>query len=201
MNIRERTTNEVILSLYLVEMSEKLGCYFTFEHLKSDSHTSLVNARNVIGISQDPNVTNVRSLISKLRHDLQDCMVIESENNPSVLHIIEAPLIKLKNYVMEQKTDLTYSGDLGTGKGQGLVLEIAKTVENIGPRIGGDLRTAFDDHLTKVTVKAKNEKIRDILTDRVPLTNYSPFLWIAETTKVGLRSKTVVQYFGPKRNQ
>jgi len=200
-NIRERKTNEVILSVYLGEMSEKLGCYFTLEQLKADNHASLINARSVIGLSEDPNVTNVNSLISKLRHDLEGCLVMESKDNPNILHIIEAPLAKLKDYVMERKIDLTYSGGLGTGKGQGLVLEIGKKVENIGPRTGGDWRTAFDDHLTTVTVKAKNEKVRDVLTDCVPLTNYSSFLWIAETTKVGETSKTVVQYFGPKSNQ
>ena len=201
MNIRERTTNEVILSVYLGEMSEKLGCYFTLEHLKADNHGSLINSRNVFGISEAPNVTNVNSLIAKLRHDLPGCLVMESKNNPNILHIIEAPLAKLKDYAMERHEDLTYSGDLGTGKGQGLILEIAKNVENIGPRTGGDLRTAFDDHITKVNVKAKNEKLRDILTDCVPLASYGSFLWIAETTKVGETSKTVVQYFGPKRVQ
>lgn len=201
MKIGERKTNEMILSLYLAEMSEKLGCYYTLERLNADNHESLINAITVMGIAEDPNVTNLNSLTMRLRRDLHGCTVEESKNNPKILHIIETPLTRLKDYALEKKADITYSGDLGPGHGQGLVVELSKKLDGIGPRTRGDNTTAFDDHLTQVTVQAKNEKVRDILTDCVPLTNYGPFLWTAETTKVGLKSETVVQYFGPKRNQ
>ena len=199
--IRELKTNEIILSLYLGEMTEKLGCYFTFETLNAIDHASLINARSAIGVPEDPSVTNVNLLISKLGRDLPDCLVKQSKNNPLILHIIEAPLTKLKDYAMEKQVEITYSGDLGPGRGQGLVVELSKKLDGIGPRTRGDNTTAFDDHLTKVNVKAKNEKVRDILTDCVPLSDYGSFLWIAETTKDGGKCETVVQYFGPKRNQ
>jgi hypothetical protein len=211
MKIRELKTNEIILSLYLGEMTEKLGCHFTFEILNANDHASLINARSAIGVPEDPSVTNVNLLISKLRHDLPGCLVMQSKNNPRILHIIEAPLTKLKDYALEKKVDITYSGILGSGTGpglglgpgvsQGLALELSKKLDGIGPRTRGDNTTAFEDTLTKVNVKAKNEKVRDILTDCVPLTNYGSFLWIAETVKVGAKTETIVQYFGPKRNQ
>src|SRR6266446_2490983 len=198
MKIGEIKMNEAILTLYLAEMSAKLGCYFTFERFQADNHVSLINAMSGLGIAEDKNVTDIRSLISKLRHDLQGCVVTQSKTNPKVIHIIETPLTKLKDYVMEQKVSITYSGDLGPGRRHGLVLELSKKLDTIGPRTQGDNTMMFDDHLTKVDIRAKNEKARDILTNYVPLTNYAPFIWTAETRKADGKSKTIVQYFGPK---
>lgn len=199
--ILELKTNEVTLDKFLIEMHEKLGCHFTFEKLTASDHASFLTARSAIGVLIDSGVTNVSLLVTKLRHDSQGCLVVQSKSNPRILHIIEAPLMNLKDYAMEKRLDVTYSGDLGSGKDGGLVVEISKQLDGIGPRTHGDNTTAFDDHVTKVTVNVKNEKIRDILTDCVPVTNYSSSLWVAETTLVGGKSKTVVQYFGPKRNQ
>src|SRR5258708_3592999 len=150
LKIGERKTNEVIVTLYLGEMSGKLGCYFTLERFHADNHASLINAINVLGIVEDKKVTDIRSLISKLRRDLQGCVVTQSKTNPKIIHIIETPLTELKDYVMQQKVTITYSGYLGPGRGDGLVLELSKKLDTIGPRTQGDNTMMFDDALTKV---------------------------------------------------
>ncbi len=208
MNIRERKTNEIILSIYLADKAEQLECFFTFERLTAADYASPLNAWTVLGIADELNVADSKSLITKLRRDLKGCTVNQSKTNPRVIHVIETPLLKLKDYVMERKVDITYSGQLGSGRvrgaaggEEGLIVELAKTVENIGYKKGGDLRTAFDDLVTHVEVKAKQQKVRDVLTNYVPLTNYSRFIWSAETRIVNGKSKTDVQYFGSKASK
>jgi len=205
---RERRTNETILSIYLGEKAEQLGCYFTFERLTAVDYISPLNAWTVLGIPGEHNVGNMKSLITKLRRDLPGCTINQSKTNPRVVHIIETPLLKLKDYAMEKKVDITYSGQLGAGRvngassrEDGLLIEMAKTIKNISYKKGGDWRTSFDDLLTQVDVKAKQQKVRDVLTNYVPLANYSPFIWAAETRIGTGKSRTEVQYFGAKRSK
>ena len=56
----------------------------------------------------------------------------------------------------------------------------------------------FDDFTTEVTIHARKQPVRQILTNCVPLKKYGRLLWIAESSEKNGKLATVVQYYGPK---
>ena len=51
-------------------------------------------------------------LMSKLQRDLKGFRVEQDSKNPKIVHIIEEKLEQDKNYILDKKIDLTYSGNL-----------------------------------------------------------------------------------------
>ena len=115
----------------------------------------------------------------------------------SIRRILAVGFAKLLRVVQFQNID-PEEGAVGD---PGLVSALHKKLPNLKARTGGELRVLSDDAETKVNVDVTNEVVRNVLTDRVPLTNYSAIIWQAETRNIGGRLETVVQYLGPRRER
>ena len=205
------TTEEVLpipLIDYLFEIGGKLGCYFTLEY--QDHPITGKTAKLFDVVSNDLNIASMTALMARLRHDVPGYSVTENAKNPKIVHIIDRGLEGKNDYVLNQRVTLRYSGNLvacvvkdaqgrNIVKGQGLVTAIGKKLGGIqsGPP-SQDGRDAFDDCVTQVEVNRKDQSVRSILTDCIPVQNYKPVLWRAVTTKKDGQTNVLVQFYGPR---
>ncbi len=176
---------------YLAKIGPKLNCHFTIEHLEGSD--TFVETREAL----DPNVTTVEGLVRELQKKIPGATVILDRKNKDhpVIHLIESPLAKKRDYVLDRKIDVTYSGIVGDLAG-----DLEKRIPGIeAPRSGTGPTEAFNDHVTKVKIDAKQEPIRDILTHCVDLNKYNWLIWTAKTSQQEDKAwKTQVRFSGPK---
>jgi hypothetical protein len=202
---------EVMCRDYLYNIGPKLGCHFTLEYR---SYGLTGKSPELVGmVSNDLSIASIPALLTKLHHDLSGFTLEPEAKNPKIIHIIESGLNSQKDYVLNRRIDLRYSGNLvgctvkdAEGrelvKGEGLVMAASK--EAPGIQDGSDeagSEGAFNDCYTTVSINATNETVRGILTDCIPRADYPTVLWRAVTTITGQEGETnvLVQFYGPKR--
>ena len=137
--------------------------------------------------------------------------VEQDSKNSKIIHIVEQVLEQQKDYVLNKRTSVQYSGNLvncvvkdAEGRnlvhGEGIVNAVAEKVGGIrnGTEEAGSLG-AFDDCLTMVSVNATNETVRSILTDCIRVADYKIILWRAVHTTEKEKPMTLVQFYGAKK--
>ncbi|NQT12110.1 MAG: hypothetical protein HQ582_05150 [Planctomycetes bacterium] len=178
--------------LYLRLAGERLECHFTLEMFYPPKFGEEPIYR--LFIDDDPDVKSVDALLKKLSKDVKPMAFVRHVDNPSVIHVIDKRLLGLKGYAIEKKATVKYRGTVDM-----LTAELYKLLgKTINRKRSGGMRDVFDDHVTVVSVNAKNRRVREVLTDCVPLEGYHTVLWRAETRTVDGKPHTTVQYFGPK---
>jgi hypothetical protein len=114
-------------------------------------------------------------------------------NNPKIIHIIDDHLLNRKGYALESTiNDIDFSGTVS-----GLVDAIAAKgvpVSSVGLFDSHELLVT--DFITTVQVKGKSLKVRDALSDFVPLQGRGPILWIAETHVNGSDPNSYIRFRG-----
>jgi hypothetical protein len=207
----------------LDENGTKLGCNFTIEY-QGYGITGKESKANPFytqytKVQADLDADSIPSMVSKLRDYLDGFMVVPDSKNPKIIHIIEKVLADDKNYALNKKISVHYSGLLGrtiiTVNGRsslvgGLLPALAEKagdiragLENTGASSGGGGGLATDN-ITEVNINATNETVRSIFTDCLPTANYNPVMWTAVTSKRGNAQNELVQcvlvdFFGPKK--
>ena len=183
-------------ALYLAELPKQLDCHFTIERMgfmpgkKRDP-----SPFHRYDLTLDANINTVQGLVEKLRREMKGIAVIQDTKSPVVIHLVEERLLKIEDYVMEKKVDITYSGLIDK-----LAVELGKHVSGIGPRRGGPIGEGLGDFYTQVKVNAKNQTVREVLTECVPLKDYSRVLWDTRTwKKKDGQYQTIVRYHGLRR--
>jgi len=199
---------------YLFLIGPKLGCYFTLEYQSYKLTRQLPRIESFITFTtNDLAVASTADLVSNLRRSLNGFTIEQDVKNPKVIHIIEGILERQKDYVLNKRTSLSYSGNLvncvvidAQGRnlvhGEGIVNAMANKVGGIQNGTTGDnSQGGFDDCSTLVSIDATNETVRSILTDYIPLAGYKTILWRAATTITGREGKTnvLIQFYGVKR--
>lgn len=182
---------EMFWEHYLYLAGQRLDCHFTIEKLARRGDDP--RARGVF-VFDDQELRTVDDVIAKVSQTLKGFSFTKSEAAPTVIHVIEDELVGLAGYPLEQTVDIAYAG-----VPHGLIEELEKRNQGLEARRGGDNRLMFDDYWTEITVEAKAQQVRRILTDCIPLNTYHPILWRAETDRVDGRLRTIVQYYGPRR--
>jgi hypothetical protein len=201
----------VSLEHYLRVVGGTVGCHFTLEY-RGYGLTSKPSPL-AIAVTNDAGVDSISSLITKLRRDLHEFQVSEDSHCPTVIHIIQRQLADDKQYILNKRIHLTYSGHLGgcesadssrnLAKDPGLTAAIGQVIEGI--RDGSDesgSQATFSDCVTRVSIKAKDQSVRNIMTACIPLASYDTILWRVVTTKEWLKTKeegkpvALVQFFG-----
>jgi|SRR5665213_416104 len=209
----------------LDENGENLGCSFTIEYRgyavtgkesKADPfYTQYTKVR------ADLDADSIPSLVSKLRDYLDGFMVVPDAKNPKIIHIIENVLADDKNYALNKKISVHYSGLLGGTNIPVMPINgYATLVGGLLPAVAekvGDIRGGSEtsggggfgggspwDSVTQINVNATNETVRSIFTDCLPTTNYNPVMWVAVTSKRNDEHNEMVQcvlvhFFGPKK--
>jgi hypothetical protein len=186
---------------YLSEIGQKLGCHFTVEYRSYLLTGKMPKIRE--NVSNDLSISSLAALVTKLRRDLPGYTIATDPKHAKVVHIVEDALENQKDYVLNKKLTLKYSGHLATCEGTdeagrriprgiGLVRALAEQVGNLqqGSDEAGNARTIIDCW-TEVNVDVKNQAVRSILTDCLPISNYKAVLWRAVTTR-DVHGKTVV---------
>jgi hypothetical protein len=163
--------------------------------------------------TNDLAVASTADLLSNLRRSLKGFTVEQDTENPKVIHIIEGILKQQKDYVLNKRTSLSYSGNLvscvikdAQGRnlvhGEGIVNALADKVGGIqNGTAEADSQGTFDDCYTVVNIEATNETVRSILTDCIPLAGDKTILWRAVTTTTGREGRTnvLVQFYGSQK--
>lgn len=183
LNALNRLENE------LSDLGLRFECWFTIERTGGAKPRTLEAARFRI----DDEVKSLEALEKAIESQLKAAEVKVDPRHPRVLHVIERSLTKDKNYGMDRSATLKYSGVLAD-----LPASVGKVIPGIDMRRGGSNLDAYNDHVTQVEIDAKEKPVRDILTDAVPIDDYSPVLWVAETFEREGKQVTWVQFTGPR---
>jgi hypothetical protein len=174
---------------YLYGAFHDLGYSFTIEIKVREPDDPKYES---VYIVDDEVVDSVDAVIAKASKNLKDFSFVKNKRNPRIIHVIDNDLRKLPNYPLDQKMSLKFSGIAAD-----LSRSIHKRFPTLVPRTSGDIHKAFDDNVTKIECDAKDEIVRDILTDCVPRKGYCTILWRAETEIFKGKRETFVQYYGP----
>jgi hypothetical protein len=177
---------------YLYREGERLDCYFTLEL----DHEAELEGRGLGSLSMPliPTTNDVAGLVSLLRKKWPNVLIFQSSSNPRIIHIEGASLAKSSDYVMEKEIDFSFSGflqDVPNALGQKLGGRITE------PRVYYSFQGS-GDWATTIKLDARNRKVRDILTDAVPLKNYSRILWRSQTLTYDGKLQTWVQFYGQR---
>ena len=182
----------VLLSAYMQEMSEKLGCHFTLEdRLKSSPQQAWPRAYDLSiepNVAPAPEIKTIDALVQKLQIDLSASAanpvgaykVVRSVDCPSVIHIIAEDLIE-EGYVLELPVNADFSG------------ANHRFADYLGTLVDGKIGAADAGQLyvegnytTDVDVHVRGKTVREALTaamPAVPVEGYSPVLWQAVRTE------------------
>ena len=201
----------------LRESAAKLGCHLTLEYqglgIGDGGGTKVAEPQH-----DQFNADSVASFLSKLRAYL-DAFIIERDvKNPKILHIIQKVLADDKDYALNQKISVEYSGRI-VPTNVPIIPRPASApwfrtegglIPAVAEKIKEDIREGTEDNnipgmvgdaSTRVNVHATNETVRSIFTDCLSITNYNAILWraVATTATVGDTNCVLVQFFGPKK--
>ncbi|MEX1229644.1 MAG: hypothetical protein WEB58_05370 [Planctomycetaceae bacterium] len=160
---------------YLGHISDKFPEWrFTREYLQG-SGTFFEDLKKPL----DYDVSTPKELASELERKANVRVLIdESDKKHPVIHVIDKSLHKMSD-ILDRKIDFDYSGVVGD-----LPKALRKVVAEIDRPRSGPIMSGFlvgTDDSTKVTVHAKDETVRHILTHCVDLDNYNRTVWIADT--------------------
>src|SRR6266702_38073 len=95
---------------YLFEIGNKLGCYFTLEYRAYALAAVVPKIEQVV--SNDLAIASVPAVVSKLRRDLAGYTVVQNQKNPNIVHIVEQGLEQEKDYPLDKRISVVYSGNL-----------------------------------------------------------------------------------------
>ena len=187
----QKEPNLKIVSLfdYLSSVSLRLGCYYTIEIEVSSTGSTILDGLNV---TDNRRVTNTRELAADLSRELPSIVVIRDEEDPHVIHLVAASLKDRPGYPLNRRTSIAYKGrltQLPDKLGEQLHTELYTQRVFATPFVSFDYRTRID-------FTAKDEQVRSILSNHVPLVGYDRFMWLAETYVTGGKTVTTVDYKG-----
>ena len=175
---------------YLADVCEELDCYYTVEQ-REGTRERLSPLENAEFLPES--VATIDALVEKLRRDLPEVTVRRSTVRPQVIHLIETDLLEAGGYGMEQTVTLQY-----TGTPHGLTDTLGERLTGIGRRSWGSFPIAVVDGVTEISVDVKDQPVRDVLTEAVPLKGYSRPMWDARTIRRDGGEFTGVNFYGPE---
>jgi hypothetical protein len=184
--------HEMAYEEFLYSNGKQLDCQFTVEMWMSTvTRSSCFNGLLI----HDEKLATIEALLAKLKRDIPKAQIIRDPRNPRIIHLVEKSLLEDKNYVIEKSAALDFSGAI-----EDLPDALGKIAPGIGQStggVGGEL-ASYVDGVTKVNVHIKREKIRDLLTDAVPLKTYGRILWVAKTNgETTIHPRTEITFIDP----
>lgn len=175
---------------YLIRVGQKLSLFFTIEVKQSDQKTLSPLQTAIVMNRNQP--TNKKELIIFLKSSLPYATVFQDKNVTNVIHIVETSLEKDNNYVLNKQIAFKYTGRLND-----LPEALASPLQG---RIGTQRIFAVGqmkmDFFTRVTFDVKDQTVRSVLTDPVPIPKYSHVMWDGVSQEVNGKLKTFIAYHG-----
>ena len=190
----ERSTkNKIGIMRYVWDMGIKFDCYFTLEWRDGDKPHFFNKA-----LAENDDIETLPQMMAWIQRELPDVEAAQDSQNPVVIHLRTNSVKKSANHALDEKITIQYDDRLNK-----LPDAIGRfTVSKI---VYGGLETipsaTPDDRYTSVHVVAKDQVVRNILSDFMPLSQFAPSLWIAVLREDDRSSKVRVSYFGPIGDQ
>lgn len=184
----------VSLEDYLYAMGDTLNVYFTIERLTdSKTHDSPLSVADV----RNDEANSIEALVAKLNHELEGVTAVRSDDNPTVIHLIETSLLEYHDYPLEQQVTVEYTGTL-----DGLTKKMNELLPSVGPSTRGSFPIPHgSDYTTETSINASNKRVRKILVEAVPLEGYGRILFEAIAYDLAKAPQVEVSYFGPRAVQ
>lgn len=185
------------LQEYLLEMGDRLGCYFTIEDRpdpEPDDARFITHRRDFI---VDLEITTIDALVQHLDEQLEDVRVVRSTKYPSVVHLIAEDLLQ-EGYVMDEKVTFEFKGPLEHLPHELQIRHAGKihcAWDASGDVFPGLCRGYGID--PEVQVAVVDETFRNLLTGAVPLEGFTRVLWLSVRAEANGTSKVWVTYSGP----
>lgn len=133
-------------------------------------------------------VVSIDELITKLRNDLDEVTVIRTDETPPVIRLTETSLTSIKNYPLNQKVSLTFSGTL-----YDLLEKLEGQLGNVSNFRGG-IGPPMADWFTETKISVTGLSVISLLDKAVPRSSGRRILWTAETTLHNKTSHTEIQF-------
>jgi RNA recognition motif-containing protein len=161
---------------YLVQLGQAYDCFFTIEeaHEVSDQPNDVMEGR---WIQASSSRKNLRDELEHLRQVVPNFTYEFSKNEPRIIHIKDARLAHQKGSGLDSVLkSIDFTGRLN---------DLPQAISKQGVAVSGQsviFTNETRDFTTMIQIKADTLKVRDVLTDFVPLKGrLMKILWIAKT--------------------
>lgn len=189
-SVQPNTKQREQLNDYLIKVGQKLSLFFTVEVKQPNSRT-LSPLQTAVVLSR-PQPTTRKGLLLLLQGALPYATVFQDGNATNVIHIVETSLNDDGNYVLNKQINFKFSGRLND-----LPEALSSPLQGgIGTQRVFAVGQVTMDFFTRVNFDVKNQTVRSILTDPVPIPKYSRILWDAVSQEVNGKLKTSIAYHG-----
>ena len=185
---------EVFLVQYLAELGDAYDCFFTIEEAWKDGEP--VNTMESYSAQSPSRSENLQKNLEKLRQTVPNFTFEIDKGNPRIVHIMDIRLAQQKGYGLERVVkNIDFKGNVND-----LVTAIGKQGIPVSQPVLTDTHEGMvRDYMTVVNVKGNDLKVRDALSNFIPLEGRSRIIWIART-KLGPGEISNIQFRGPRKN-
>ena len=176
---------QAMLCNYAYSVCPRIGCHLVIEDLNSGRLVSTY-------VSDNQDITSTKEIAEFFRKELGGVEV--SILPHQVVLIKDISLVKDRNYPLDRVVSLDYSGNIDS------------LSDAIGDRLDGSVE-AMDagsisminnyDYTSLITLSARNETVRSILTNHLPITHYRAILWDARTAIRNRKEVTYINFWRP----
>lgn len=189
--------DEVQVRKLLADVGTKNGVTFTIEEalLKGGASDRIRSFRHLT----PPEGSSLKAVLDDLSQSVANLTWYVDSNNPKIIHVLDDRLLHHQGYALDRVLDdIDFSGTVIE-----LIDRIASqgiSVSSGGPASSDDLLSM--DGVTKVQARGKGLRVRDVLSDFVPLEGRGPILWFSVTHLDGGDQTTYVRFQGaPPKNR
>jgi len=178
---------------WLKHVGKPLDCFFTIETI----YRSADDPRCCpTFFDKNQSFESVDDLLATLSKEMPNLVAVKDANRPEVIHIIDKDLLKLPGYALTRRVDLDYQGTPA-----GFAKSLQGKVVGAGPKLSAHSGMAEEggDTETEITVRVHQERLRQALTDGIPLPKTrSRVLWHARTWVKQAGPETEIEYPWPR---
>lgn len=186
----------MLLFDYLFTVVPELDCRFTVERLGEGA--ALTPGLELVTGRTAASAKSIEALMVELKLNLSGLDVRQDKATPMIIHLVDKRVSGMHDYPLDRDVSVDFRGyidslpdAIGKSFAEGRIKSHPSFI--IPPM-------TFVDGITVVDVHAKSLPVRQVLTDCVPLKNYSRVLWVAEIMGQETDNPAAeVWYFGPKR--
>jgi hypothetical protein len=185
---------QVSLLALLSELGDAQDRYFTIEEAWQPGEP--MNSMEAYQVTKGSLKTPVLQRLKELQQVIPHFTFEINQKSPHIIHIIDKRLVGQNGYALEQVLkEIDFKG-----KTRELVSAIAAKGVTIEPQNTYAVGVPFEvDWTTEIHVNGEGLKVRDALTNFIPLEGYKRTIWVA-TTKLGRGETTFVNFLGPRKS-